>query len=94
VSLSSVIDSMLASGCTREQIAAVVKADEAERATVEATRLEAKRLSGAARQRKKRERDRADVTHVTRDMPLPAVTERDERDMHSTPPLISPTFRS
>jgi hypothetical protein len=82
VSLSAaVIDALLATGATREQLAAAVKADIAERKAAELAKLEKKREGNRTRQQRKRESDRNAKSRVT------AVTERDARD---TPPVGSP----
>jgi hypothetical protein len=65
------IDAMLATGVTREQLAAVVKADIADREAAEAAKIEARRAKD--RERQQRHRLSRDVT----------VTDRDQRD---TPP--------
>jgi hypothetical protein len=70
----AVIDALLATGASREQIAAAVKADIAVREAEETARLEAKRQNNRDRQQRKRERDRNAESRVT------AVTARDERD--------------
>ena len=72
VSLSvAIIDALLASGATREQIAAAVKADIAEREAVATAKLEKKRAGNRERQQRKRENDRNAESRVT------GVTERD-----------------
>lgn len=70
----AVIDALLATGATREQIAAAVKADIAVREAEEAEKLEVKRAKARERQQQKRERDRNAMSrNVT-------VTARDKRD--------------
>jgi hypothetical protein len=82
VSLSSaVLDALIETGATREQLAAVMRADIAEREAEEAAKLEAKRIGNRTRQQRKRERDNNAESRVT------AVTPRDVRD---TPPDVSP----
>lgn len=66
---SSVIDALVASGCTAEQLAAAIKAANAEAQAMEEARKGAKRASNAERQRRKRLADR----HV-----MSRVTERDD----------------
>lgn len=82
----AVIDALLASGATREQIAAAVKADIAEREAVEAEKLEKRRQGNRERQQRRRAKSNAE-SRVT------AVTERDERDPPkeyiSNPPPVS-----
>jgi hypothetical protein len=70
----AVIDALLASGASREQIAAAVKADISDRDAAEAAKLEAKREGNRERQRRKREREGNAKSRVT------SVTARDERD--------------
>lgn len=77
---AAVLDALAASGVSREQIIAAMKADIAERAAAEASRLEAQKEGNRERQRRKRERDNAvsrDVTDVTRDARDPSPNERD-----------------
>jgi hypothetical protein len=82
VSLSAaVLDALIATGATREQLAAVMRADIAEREAEEAAKIEAKREGNRTRQQRKREKERNAVSRVT------AVTARDSRD---TPPKVSP----
>jgi len=87
MSLSVLIDALVAAGCTPEQLAVAVRTHEAEQ---EAKRAK-KREGDAARQRAKRERDNAKksqpepVTNVTRDIPLQTVMECD-----ATPLEVSP----
>lgn len=69
---AAVIDALLETGATREQIAAAVKADIAERDAATAEKIEKKRAGNRERQQRKRERDNAEsrVTGVTaRDTP-------------------------
>lgn len=78
---AAMIDAMVASGCTPEQIAAVVKADMAEREL----RLASKRAGDAQRQR--RHRMSRNVTVTERDEnSIPPLTPPDPQ----TPPPISP----
>ena len=65
----AMIDALVASGCTAEQLAAVVKAALAE----DEARREAKRAGNRERQRRHRLNNAMsrDVTHVTRDTPSP-----------------------
>jgi len=80
----AVIDALLATGATREQIAAAIKADIAVREGEEAAKLEAKREGNRRRQARKRERDSNAESRVTA---VTAVTARDARD---TPPKVPP----
>jgi hypothetical protein len=91
VSLSAaVIDALLLSGATREQIAAAMKADIAERHAIEAARLEAQKEGNRTRQQRKRERDNAasrDVTEVTRDArDTPRGSPKENNQTPSLPP--------
>ena len=75
MSLSSIVKALAASGCTPEQIAAAVEADEASRAAAEEARLSAKREGNRKRQAKRRAGHdnnavSRDVTPVTRDPPI------------------------
>jgi hypothetical protein len=81
---AAIIDALLQSGATREQIAAAIKADIAERAGVEEARLEARRKANRERQQKKRAGHALSrsVTHVTRDAP--------PNESILTPPVITP----
>jgi hypothetical protein len=82
VSLSAaVLDALIATGATREQLAAVMRADIAEREAEEAAKLEAKREGNRTRQARKRMNDSNAKSRVT------AVTARDSRD---TSPKVSP----
>ena len=86
MSLSApMIDALLATGGTVEQLAAMVKADLAERHAIETARLEAKRAGNRERQQRKRGRNAPSraVTPVTRDTPPYEDT--------LPPPKISPT---
>lgn len=79
---AAIIDALITSGATREQLAAAVKADIAEREAAELARLEAQKEGNRDRQRRKRERDShamsRDVTEVTRDArDTPSPNERD-----------------
>lgn len=78
---SAVLDALIASGCTREQLAAAMRADIAEREAAEQAKLEAKREGNRNRQKRKRDNDRNAKSRVT------GVTERDTRD---APPCGSP----
>jgi hypothetical protein len=75
---SAVLNALLDSGCTRDQLAAAMRADIAEREAAEAERLAKKREGNRIRQQRKRDNDRNAESRVT------AVTERDpapnERD--------------
>lgn len=89
---AAVIDALLATGATREQIAAAIKADIADREAAEAARLEAKREGNRERQRRFKERNNVDNA-------LPAsatVTERDaapslDKESPQTPKKLIPT---
>ncbi len=82
---AAIIDALLATGATREQIAAAMKADIAEREAQEAARTEAQREGNRARQQRKRLRDNGvsrDVTDVTRD-----ARDTPPNDIYSNPPV-------
>lgn len=81
---AAIIDALMQSGATREQIAAAIKADIAERAGVEEARREARRKGNRERQQKKRagHAQSRTVTHVTRDAP--------PNESILTPPDITP----
>jgi hypothetical protein len=91
---AAVIDALMAAGATREQLAAAIKADIAEREAESAAerqaqeaRLEKKREGNRTRQQRKRERDSNASSRVTR------VTKRDDppggspKDINQTPSL-------
>lgn len=82
---AAVIDALLASGATRECIAAAIKADIAERDAIEAARLEAKREGNRERQRRYKERhneNNADNALPT----LSSVTEHEPVSLDKSPP--------
>lgn len=80
----AIIDAMLAAGCTAEQLAAVVKADMADRESQTA----AKRQKDAERQRKHRERNAVsrDVTVTDRDSVTEPALSRPPNENNSNPP--------
>lgn len=90
---AAIIDALITSGATREQLAAAVKADIAEREAAELARLEAQKEGNRDRQRRKRERDShamsRDVTEVTRDArdTPPKVSPKDNTQTSSSPPV-------
>lgn len=71
---SAVLKALVDAGATREQLAAAMMADIAEREAEETAKLEKKRAGNRERQQRKRERDHAE-SRVT------SVTARDERDV-------------
>ena len=83
----AIIDAMLTAGCTAEQLAAVVKADMADRECQTA----AKRQKDAERQRKHRERnaESRDVT-VTECDSVTAPLSRPPNENNSNPPTHTP----
>lgn len=77
---AAVLDALAASGVSREQIIAAVKADIVEREAAAEAKLEAKRAGNRERQQRKRAKSNAqsrDVTHVTRDGCDVGFNERD-----------------
>jgi len=91
VSLITIIDALIAAGGTVEQVAAVVRAEEAQRLALEAERLaletlkaDHKREGNAERQRRHRQRNA--MSRVT------SVSNGDKRDI--PPPLEDPVLNS
>lgn len=83
MNLSAIIDALIASGGTLEQVSAVVRAHEAQARELAEQRQEKKRVGNAERQRRKRENDRdSNACHG-----VTVVTERDERDTPAPPCL-------
>jgi len=89
VSLSpAIIDAMLAAGCTAEQLAAVIKADLADREC----QVAVKREKDAERQRRHRERNAVsrDVTVTDGDSVTEAPLSRPPNENNSNPPTHTP----
>ncbi len=90
---AAILDALLASGATREMIAAAMKADIAERAAVEEARLAAKREGNRERQRRFKGARKAKVTPNNAgnsDNALADVTPP-PNDKISNPPPVTPT---
>lgn len=85
---AEVLQAMAAAGATMEMVIAAVSADQAADAALRAEKLAEKRAGAADRQRRKREKDKAEeaanVTPVTRDSALHGVTERDNPSLNDT----------
>lgn len=88
---AAVIDALVAAGATVEQLAAVVKADVAEREAAEAARLETKRSGNAERQARYRERHRNDSNALHDVTECYAVTPPPSLDKSPQTPKINPT---
>lgn len=86
---AAVLDALAASGVSREQIIAAVKADIAEREAEDAARREAKKQGNRERQQRKRAKSNApsrDVTRVTRDSRDKGSNDRDILTSKGFPP--------
>lgn len=84
---ASMIDALVDSGCTVEQLAALVKADIADQESARAERAERNRAGNADRQRRFRSRRKGKVTESNADNARNGVTP--PNDIYSNPPVSS-----